>query len=86
MLQKTLQVKLKSGLHARPATEFVKIANTFHSEILVGKGTQEANAKSILSLLSLGVAHDQSITIKVNGPDEQEALTALERLVASEEI
>lgn len=85
MLQTSLHVKLKSGLHARPAAEFVRIANSFHSDILVGKGTQEVNAKSIMSLLSLGVAHDQLITIKANGPDEQEALDALERLAASEE-
>lgn len=72
------------GLHARPAAEFVKTANQYQSDITLSNLTaasEVVNAKSILSVLTLGVNQGFEIEISANGPDETEALRDLEQLV-----
>ena len=69
------------GLHARPATFFIQKANEFKSGIWVEKDERRVNAKSLLGLLSLGIIKGTQITLIADGPDEQEALDALETLV-----
>ncbi len=65
------------GLHARPAAEFVRVAQKYRATITVRYEKREVNAKSILGVLSLGVkAHEQVILI-AEGVDEQTALDAL---------
>ncbi len=83
MPQITIVVEHEVGLHARPATLFVKKASGFESEILVTHGDRTANAKSILNVLTLGAHQGAEITIDANGPDAEEALSALEKLVES---
>jgi len=60
------------GLHARPAMSFVDTANGFKSDILVCKGAQKVDGKSIMQMMMLGATQ---------GPDAVEALTALDELV-----
>jgi len=77
-------VRNKVGLHARPAAQFVKTANQFKSKALVEnltKGTPAANAKSILSLLSIAVQMNDQIRLTLEGGDETEALSALCALI-----
>ena len=69
------------GLHARPAAEFVKVATRSKSKIEVLVDTQTANAKSILSLLALGVKQGQSMVLRAEGPDAKEALPELSSLL-----
>lgn len=69
------------GLHARPAAEFVKTATRFSSKVDIVVGTQTANGKSILSLLKLGVKQGQSMILRADGPDAEEALTELSSLL-----
>ncbi len=83
MPQITVVVEHEVGLHARPATLFVKKASEFESEILVTHGDRTANAKSILNVLTLGAHQGAEITIDANGPDADEALSALVQLVES---
>ncbi len=75
-----LTVHNKVGLHARPAAQFVRTAKQFNCDIKV---TREANAKSILKLLTLGVNQGAVITIRAEGDDAEQALAALEALVES---
>jgi phosphotransferase system HPr (HPr) family protein len=82
----TLQtvVKHEVGLHARPAAKFVETASGFESEINVKNATDDkgpVNAKSILSILTLGVQQNTTIEIEADGPDEQEAIAALKALI-----
>lgn len=80
-----LTVNHPVGLHARPAAQFVQIASQFESEITVANKTKESNpvnAKSILSVLTLGVHKGYEIEIFADGADESEALKAIEQLVA----
>ncbi len=81
MQQAKLMITTDVGLHARPATLFVRTSNQFESDIQVIYGSKEANAKSILQVLSLGVEKDGEINLIINGPDENQALNELSSLV-----
>ena len=71
------------GLHARPATFFIQRANEFKSTIWVEKEERKVNAKSLLGVLSLGITKGTSIVIMADGNDEEEAVTTLVDLIAS---
>ena len=79
----TLVLRNKVGLHARPASLFVRTANKFKCKITVSKDDKEVDAKSILSVLSLGAEQGDAVTIKTQGEDEVEALEALKALIES---
>jgi multiphosphoryl transfer protein len=72
-----------AGLHARPATILVNLAKEFQSEIRVRHGNQTANAKSLISLLKLGVEGGQTIRIMAEGSDATVALDKLKSAVAA---
>lgn len=84
-IKKTIIVRNKQGLHARPAAVFVQIANKFESEITVKNSSDEVNGKSIMGILMLGAEKGSKITIQAEGSDAQAALEELERLVTGEE-
>ena len=69
------------GLHARPAGAIVNAAKHFSSDILIRKlspdGPKEADAKRLISLMSLGARKGDTITFLINGPDEREAAQKL---------
>lgn len=83
MYSKETTVKNQVGLHARPATFFIQKANEFKSSIWIEKDDRRVNAKSLLGVLSLGIAQDVSVNIIADGPDEQQAVDALCELVNS---
>ena len=80
-------VKNPSGLHARPASDFIGTANTFESEITIlhigGEEAESANAKSIVHLLLLGVVQGDQVEISAEGADEQQAVDRLVELIES---
>lgn len=79
----TLKIEHSAGLHARPATLFAKKANEYKSDIKVMFCDQEVNAKSVLSLLTLGVEQGVDIIVSANGEDANEALEGLKNLVST---
>lgn len=81
MVEKMVEVKLKSGLQARPAAMFVQEANRFSSEIFLEKDGKKVNAKSIMGLMSLAVGSGAEVLLSAVGSDEQAALEALEKFV-----
>lgn len=83
MTSETIVIVNPSGLHARPASNFVKLAARFHSSVEIVKNGKSYNAKSIVSILSACVKYSETIEIRVNGEDEQEALTAVVDAVKS---
>lgn len=84
LVEKKVIIKNKLGLHARPASTFVQIANKFESEVIVKKGNQEVNGKSIMGIMMLAAEKGSCIHLKINGPDAKQALAELERLVTEE--
>jgi len=79
-----LRVDHEAGLHARPAAIFVKEATGHASKVTLRNLTQRTpwvDAKSILGVLTLGVDQGHEIEMQVEGPDEEQALAALEALI-----
>ena len=83
MYTQEVTVKNEVGLHARPATYFIQKANEFKSSIWVEKDERRVNAKSLLGVLSLGIMGDTKIRIIAGGPDEEQAVDELVKLVES---
>lgn len=84
MVSKTTVVKNPSGIHARPASLFVQEASEYESSITVGKvGGDAKDAKSILMVMSLGMACGCEIEIAADGADEAAAVDALVALIES---
>ena len=81
MNQKTITIINKLGLHARAAAKFVQVASGFHAEINVHSGHREVSGKSIMGIMMLAAGKGSQIEIKTIGPDENEAMTALETLI-----
>ena len=73
----------EQGLHARPASLFVKTASKFSSTVTVIHGNEVANAKSIINIMSLGLQKGEEIKIVTEGTDEKEAMEALVSIVES---
>ncbi|NQF16580.1 HPr family phosphocarrier protein [Brevibacillus sp. HB1.3] len=85
MRERQVIVQLAQGLHARPATLFVKVAASFSSEIGLNKEEKKVNAKSIIGVMSLAVSKGQSVVLTADGIDAEQALDALERVLVSVE-
>ena len=78
-LCRTVIVTNPQGLHARPADGLVRIASQFDSTILIGRGGEMVDCKSILSLLTLGAAPDTELSLTAEGHDAQNALEEIEQ-------
>ena len=83
MYSKEAVVNNQVGLHARPATFFIQKANEFKSSIWVEQDERKVNAKSLLGILSLGIAKGTSILLIADGADEKEAIDALVEIISS---
>jgi len=82
-MEKIVKILNEQGLHARPASIFVKTASKFKCSVSIVHGTGVANAKSIINIMSLGLKKDEEIKIITEGTDEKEAMEALLGLVDS---
>ena len=87
MYAKRTVVKNKTGLHARPASDFVSKAKEFKSRVKIANVTENAdervNAKSIVAVLSLSMGQGTEVEITAEGADETEAVDALVALIDS---
>lgn len=83
MVEATVEIRNKSGLHARPAAILVQEAGKHACKLWVKKGDYEVDAKSILGIMSLAVSAGETITVKADGSDEKEALASLVQLIES---
>ena len=82
MLSKEIVIMNKTGLHARPASEFVKAAAAFKSAITIEFKEKRINAKSILHVLSSGIAAGSTIMLSAEGEDEEQAVETLSDVIA----
>ena len=81
MFNKEIVVRCESGLHNRQATYFVQKANEFESRIYLESGSRKMNAKSLLGIMSLGIATGTTVTLTAVGNDAEAAVNALETLL-----
>ncbi len=80
-VERKIVVALRQGLHARPASEFIRLAQSFQSKVFVLKGNQSVDGKSILSLMSLAIGLGTEIIIRCEGIDEEKALVELCKII-----
>jgi phosphocarrier protein HPr len=78
-------IRRSAGLHARPAAEFVKLANRFPGTTTIRVNGRHANAKSILGVLGLGANKGSEAELEVDGEDAQGALEALRSFLGTED-
>jgi phosphocarrier protein HPr len=83
MLEETVVLINKIGLHARPAALLVKTAGGFAAEVAIVKGDKVYNAKSMLAIMGAACKKGEAVVVRVNGPDEAAALAAVTALVRS---
>jgi phosphocarrier protein HPr len=79
--QREFVVSNESGLHARPASQFVETARRFESALSIEKDGRRGNGKSLVSVLKLGITKDSRIVVEADGPDEDQALLELGALL-----
>ena len=77
----TFKITNELGLHARAAALFVKVASAYRSEIIIRKGNQSVNGKSIMGVLMLAAARGSEIRVIAQGDDAAQALQELGRLI-----
>jgi phosphocarrier protein HPr len=80
--ERTVTIVNKYGLHARPAAEFVKLAGTYVSDVIVRKEDMEVNGKSIMGMMMLAAEFGAEITIRASGEDAAAAVASLSDLIA----
>ena len=83
MTEATMTIENKTGIHARPASIFVQTASKFKSKVQIKAKGKTVDAKSILMIMSMGLVKGTEITITADGPDEADAVKALQDLVES---
>jgi phosphotransferase system HPr (HPr) family protein len=82
MAKKDFTILNKLGIHARPAAQFVKLANRFQSDIFVEKDGEEVDGKSIMGLMMLAAGHGSVISVSTEGIDADTAMEAIGDLIA----
>jgi len=82
MIEGTVEVSNGLGLHARAAAKLVRLASRFESDIKLGRQgrSEQIDGKSILGILFLAAARGTSLQFRIEGPDEQQAMIAIEEL------
>lgn len=83
MISRDVVITNASGLHARPATFFIQKATSYHASIWLEKDERRVNAKSLLGVLSLGIAKGMTVTLIADGQDENAAINGLVELIDS---
>ncbi len=84
MITRNVTIQNSVGLHARPATFFIQKANAYASSVWVEKDDRRVNAKSLLGVLSMGIAKGMTVTLIADGADEQAAIDGLVALIDSD--
>ena len=83
MIKKQIVIKIPTGLEARPVALLVQVASQYESDIFVECEDKLVNAKSIMGMMSLGLASGEEVTVTVDGPDEEEAMENIEKYLTS---
>ena len=84
IVKRRIKIKNPQGLHARPASVFVKIANKYEAQITVKKSGESVNGKSIMGLMTLAANQGSVLDIEASGDDADKAMQELERFLTND--
>lgn len=85
MVTKKMTIKIPSGLEARPVAVLVQVASQFESSIHIECEDKKVNAKSIMGMMSLGLAAGEEVIVTADGQDEETAMEKIEEYLNSKE-
>ena len=83
MIRKSVTIGISNGLEARPIAMLVQVASQYVSNIYLESEERKVNAKSIMGMMSLGLDTGESVTVSVDGADEEEAMKNIEKYLSS---
>ena len=83
MVSKKITIKIPTGLEARPVALLVQVASQYESAIYVECDDKKVNAKSIMGMMSLGLAAGEEVIVSADGTDEQAAIDNIEKYLSS---
>ena len=86
MTIQTFKVIDPSGMHARPASQLVQKAMLCKEDVIIQYGDKSANAKSIMSIMALGITNDETFTLKISGADSEELMNQFHRCLSENGI
>lgn len=79
-------IKNPQGLHARPAAMFVQIASKYNANVVLQKGEERVNGKSIMGILTLGIEQNSKVVLEADGDDADEVVAELTQLLTKESM
>ena len=85
MTSRSIQIKLENGLEASPVALLVQEASKYESTIYIQSGEKKVNAKSIMGMMSLGLANGEALAVTAEGADEQAAVDNIEKFLSAQE-
>ncbi len=85
MIRKEITIELAKGLEARPVAVFVQVASQYESQIIVEYREKKVNAKSIMGMMSLGIAQGEKVVVTAEGSDEEKAMAGVQKYLTSRE-
>ncbi|UCG90956.1 MAG: HPr family phosphocarrier protein [candidate division WOR-3 bacterium] len=85
MMKEEITILNENGLHALPASRFVKLADTFKSDITISKDGIEVSGKSIMGILTLACEKGSKVILTCIGKDEKEAFKALRKILEGQD-
>ena len=83
MIRKPITIGISNGLEARPIAMLVQVASQYSSNIYLESEAKKVNAKSIMGMMSLGLDAGESVTVSVEGEDEEAAAAKIEEIMKS---
>lgn len=83
MITKSILIKIPTGLEARPVALLVQVASQYESQIYVEADDKKVNAKSIMGMMSLGLAAGEEVKVSIDGSDEEAAMENIEKYLSS---
>lgn len=83
MIRKSITIGISNGLEARPIAMLVQVASQYTSNIYLESEARNVNAKSIMGMMSLGLDNGESVTVSIDGADEEEAMKSIEEYLSN---
>ncbi len=84
MISKSITISIPSGLEARPIALLVQVASRYESKITIQSGDKTVNAKSIMGMMTMGLAAGEDVTVNAEGADEATAIAEIEKYLNAE--